>query len=999
MTNCEKYTRIADRVGLGYQTSPAFTKARFVKDMIKRVLAGEVKTEDIETEVATYFTDHSFDLGLKNRFQIAELAQTCIKQIERYTNSEKRTPLYPEAKQIKIGKQYKFVKPDEMFITYEENGDKYITVARLKCTKPSFTEKAVLEGKAVALPLYELLNFGRTMITGKGTEHVVAAMYFLSTQADVSYIEPMTGNSVIAFAPDFFGSSYLEGCNAKAGSHCSGNNVLTLVETYRNGHRLNVKTSGSGRTYRVKTVDYDAIFKDAVEANYAPKPASECTEADCRTCPIKDMCKYEMPPTMLEIEKETAKAKRMRLTPAQKQASEFDSGIVRINAGAGTGKTNTVKSHFVSLCQKGVDPTKILVITFTNSGAEEMRSRIVAGLKRNSINVNPSALWIMTFNAFGDILIKENYDKLGYSAKPKLIDDIEKARIISDLLNSSDRIPGLDYAHFTTDTRYVKGAIAVTKAVFTLVKKYQLNSGSVEECKNMLFDKFGIRLTEETVAKLIDLFYEYDESLKSNNLIEFEDQLSLIFELIFQDVDFIEKLGFEHIIVDEFQDTDQQQIELLKHMVNTTCFKSLMVVGDDSQSIYSFRDTSPEFIINFEKYIGQHVEDISLLDNFRSSPQIIDFANKINDLNVMKISKELNATLPDNDPVTVAGFFDSKEEYRYIVNQIKQNIEDGVKPEDICFIGFSKTELLRMASLLSEENIPSVMMNPELLIENSRVLAGLAMLDALQNPADKKAILTYASAIADSNLVDATTPDLSIAVSSATEELNEIRTLPENAKRLRIIDSLKKINKKDDEVYNAFLATMEFKPSVRNIYEYADDFREFGERAAFRRNHSYPGVVLTTAHSSKGLEWPYAYVSLSNFNSSSANSIEEVRRLLFVSATRAKNRLVITGQWVAGKTEYVNEKGIKKKASVYNTYLVESVNAIGNDLTYDDVYLMEELYNAIKAENRKKEAVLRKSAKADVRAYIPSDFIPRRTRQLRKKGRPVVVRHRRTVLR
>ena len=123
MTNCEKYTRIADRVGLGYQTSPAFTKARFVKDMIKRVLAGEVKTEDIETEVATYFTDHSFDLGLKNRFQIAELAQTCIKQIERYTNSEKRTPLYPEAKQIKIGKQYKFVKPDEMFITYEENGD------------------------------------------------------------------------------------------------------------------------------------------------------------------------------------------------------------------------------------------------------------------------------------------------------------------------------------------------------------------------------------------------------------------------------------------------------------------------------------------------------------------------------------------------------------------------------------------------------------------------------------------------------------------------------------------------------------------------------------------------------------------------------------------------------------------------------------------------------------------------------------------------------------
>ena len=978
--NCENYRNINQNFGLGHDDNINRLKSKFIKEQIKSLLEekanGSYEPEKVQESVEEYFNDPDNGFHWNHPEQMKKQAYDTARQILRYVNSETRTPLYLDGKVVQLANNcFNYVAPDEVFIIRKANGEKFYNLVKIKCSKPRISQKKAYSGNADALELFELLKYGQTILSKKGEEHVTASIYYLRKNTDRSEdANELNGK----FDSDFFGN---DGINSVA--YGSGN-IVSLTETYRNGLKI---TCGNAKNGAYVTLpDYDLIFKSAVEKAYSTISASECTAEQCNNCSIKNMCSkfFTEAPLAIEEEKVVARAKRFKLTKEQEQAADFEKGLCRINAGAGAGKTSVVKSHFVSLCNKGYDPEKILVITFTNSGAEEMRTRIVSSLTRNGITANPDSLWIMTFNAFGDLLLKKNYESLGYTASPKLVDDIERSHIIADLLASVPAIQGLDYRNFTMDSGYVKGALAVAKLVFSLAKKYQLSVTEVQRCSELLYSKYGISVRENAITELLKLFTQYDNMLHDANLVEYDDQISCLFELAYNDPTFFDKLGFEHIIVDEFQDTDEQQIDLLRKLIDTPSFKSLMVVGDDSQAIYGFRDTSPEFIINFEKYIGSPITDIYLLENFRSTPEIIDFANKVNDMNISKISKDLISTQKSGDPVTVVGFGDSNEEYSYIVNQIKQNIADGVKPEDIAFIGYSKAELRKMGDLLGKEGITSVMMNPELLQENSRVQAGLALLESLENPADRKALLTFASAYNEQNLMSLSFANGQKLINEVDELVSSCRRLPEPNKKLQIIELLKKLNRNNDEVFESFISTLEFKPTVKAMFEYARDFKEFGANAAFRRSHSYPGVVLTTAHSSKGLEWPYAYVSVSKFDSEEITKRlayeEERRRLLFVSATRAKKRLVVTGAWVAYK---VDIEGTKLKKNFYNKFLLNSFEAIGEEFSDEDLDQIYTAYKARKALKRKDE-----KEKKIVVTVTTRKFNPRPTRTLRRKGNP-----------
>lgn len=150
---------------------------------------------------------------------------------------------------------------------------------------------------------------------------------------------------------------------------------------------------------------------------------------------------------------------------------------------------------------------------------------------------------------------------------------------------------------------------------------------------------------------------EYDDCLHKSNLIEYADQELLIFELLKKNPFYFEDYGFEHIIVDEFQDTSQLQFEILKNIINSSLeFKSFLVVGDDSQSIFGFRGSDPRFIIEFEKKLGEDVQDFYLLENHRSTENIINFANKINSLNQNRVVKDLIPTREKGEPVVVEAF-------------------------------------------------------------------------------------------------------------------------------------------------------------------------------------------------------------------------------------------------------------------------------------------------------------------------------------------------------
>lgn len=988
MAKCKKAFDLKARFNIVHQDEDVKRKNSYIKHAIKDVLTEAVFPADVESNTVNYFTRKNPDGSYENGFNWKHpataryQARDAAKQILRYTNSEDRKPLYLDGKEIKVGKVKEEYWPDEVFIRTNSDGVRFIEVVKILTTAPKLRQGEANSGteKWQAYLLYKSLCYGRTLLEKKGAEHVKASLYFLRKKTDVfeQNGDPLTAS----FDKDFFNRQ--KGYVASAYAE----NIISLEEDYNRGLRITKVFTTNPRNKTGKVVElpnWDEIYANCIKANQGHKSADECTENDCKFCEMRASCKYENPPMKMEVEKVAKKGKRMLLNADQQAAANFDSGFCRINAGAGTGKTETVRAHFMALCDKGYSPYRILLTTFTNAGAEEMKNRIKnsrGGLRFKGHEVDVNDLSITTFNSFGDMLIKHHYKDLGFTAEPKVIDDVERKRIIADILKNVPEIPGLDYRNFTMDERYVKGALATAVAVFELVKRYELTSTDVSKCSGLLQEKYGFRANEAAVAGLLNVFEKYDTKLRDNNLIEYADQIAMISELAYQDIDFFEKLGYEHIIVDEFQDTDEQQIQLLQRLADTTCFKSLMVVGDDSQAIYSFRDTTPHFIIHFEDYIEGDLDDIYLLENYRCTPEIIDFANRINEMNVNRVAKNLVAHNPSGEPVTVVGFPDSVEEYNYIVEQVEQNIQEGVAPEDICLIAAKKTELQRMAALLAEKGIPSVMMNPEPLLENPRVLSAIGMLHALQNRDDNLGIFLYASALMGGKLDEEPATTQRKWFDYASDKLGSIRGLPDVVKKQKIMEFLQELDRGEDEVYENFLNTLEFKRTCNEIFRYVNDFEEYGKKVEVRRNHSYPGVVLTTAHSSKGMEWPYVYVSVSGFDKEethdSLKMVEETRRLLFVSATRAKKRLVVTGRWVAfKKTDAYNPR---LKENVCNRYLLNAYEAIDGAISREEAVEIHKIQYDLKKSARDEEKAAEKATDLKI-AKRKVKFNGRKTRQ------------------
>lgn len=160
----------------------------------------------------------------------------------------------------------------------------------------------------------------------------------------------------------------------------------------------------------------------------------------------------------------------------------------------------------------------------------------------------------------------------------------------------------------------------------------------------------------------------------------------------------------------------------------------MIVVGDDAQAIYGFRDTTPEYIIHFSDYIGHEVKDMYLLENRRSTPEILDIGNKVIALNTEKIDKSLIPTRESGKPVFLQGFHSKKEERFFIADEIEKLIQSGYKPEDICVIDRKRSGLTAIGTLLTEKGIPWISRVGQNLLLNSKVQAALGLCDAFIDP-------------------------------------------------------------------------------------------------------------------------------------------------------------------------------------------------------------------------------------------------------------------------
>ena len=413
-------------------------------------------------------------------------------------------------------------------------------------------------------------------------------------------------------------------------------------------------------------------------------------------------------------------------------------------------------------------------------------------------------------------------------------------------------------------------------------------------------------------------------------MIEFQDQELLIFDLLNKNPFYFEDYGVQHLIIDEFQDTSELQFEIVKNIINSSLdFQSLLVVGDDSQSIFGFRGSDPQFIVEFESKLGEKVTDFFLLENHRSTKRIIDFANKINALNVHRVIKDLKATREEGEPVHVEAFWNKNDEEDYVVAEIKKRIESGAKLEDIAYIGATRDQLLKIGTRLTEENLPWILLNPEPMFSNSRVNAAFSLAKFFDDTSATKDAFTYLNCASKSELLEKEDDDNILdRVQKLKAVADLIRTAEEPVKIATLMDMLHALND-EDEIYESFLEKVQLRTSYDEIIKYILDFSSYGEAETAKRSKDYPGIVLTTAHSSKGMEFPIVFNEISKYHTKTlrADEIEEKRRLLFVSSTRARDVLYVIGQVVS-----YGSKGNGKSVAdtrVKNRFLEESLEVQG----------------------------------------------------------------------
>lgn len=709
---------------------------------------------------------------------------------------------------------------------------------------------------------------------------------------------------------------------------------------------------------------FDNAAKTFFEAKHEQeKENSGCTPEECMSCSMYNVCSYIEPPISVDVMKEVKPISEIRLTHAQQQVIDYEEGVARINAGAGAGKTLVVAMRIVELLKKGYEPEDICLLTFTNAGAEEMTARVVQYCAGNGLLIDPARLTSTTFNAFCQNLLTTYFNELNYTAPPRVIPDETRSGIINRIIDQFPHIPEWNYAGSSTGqyAKFSKTALTSAKRMFSEIKK----EGYTRE-ENPYINEYD----PVSLDLLFQMYDEYDNTLHMRNFVEYDDQILQVFKLLEVHPTLFEEIGYRHIIVDEFQDTDLPQIKLLNKINDTASFKSFMAVGDDSQSIFAFRHTSPEYMINFGDYFGRF-DDFALVENHRSAGDIIDFANKVNALNENRVEKDLIATKPNGTGPVISGFYSQQSEYEWVANEIKKQIDSGKTPSDIAFLASDRNELTKMASILTGMGIPSILMNPIPFAQNSRVAALCTFYDSYAE-GSTRGLIDYQNAISHGGLRGANADDLERISEEFSEELRSgersLSRFVEYAKALDLEEA--------DECYQSFLEKIEYCQSTDELAEFFRDFKLYGSESMFKREGKYEGVCLTTVHSAKGLEWDVTYLSLSHFDKEANHRLaarfeqsgekDEVNRKWFVGATRAREELIMTGQYVLKFTN---------KECILNDYVRQAYDILGKPYGYTSG-----AYWATK-EQEKQEAMERAANALQIHASrgIKPDFSPSHT--------------------
>ena len=619
------------------------------------------------------------------------------------------------------------------------------------------------------------------------------------------------------------------------------------------------------------------------------------------------------------------------LNEQQKKGVFTTEGPVLLLAGAGSGKTRVLTHRTAYLIEEvGVNPYNIMAITFTNKAAGEMRERI-----DNLIGYGSESIWVATFHATCVRMLRRHIDRLGYDTNFTIYDADDQKTLMKDICKRLE-----------IDTKKYK-----EKNFLSVISHAKDELVSPEE--------FMLRAAGDYAKqKQAQVYREYQESLKKNNALDFDDLIVKTVELLKADAQVLDyyQERFRYIMVDEYQDTNTAQFELI-HLLSGK-YKNLCVVGDDDQSIYKFRGANIYNILNFEKYYPEATV-IKLEQNYRSTQNILNAANGVIGNNIGRKAKRLWTANDEGEKIKFEQFNTAYEEADYITRSILSDVTKGnYDYKDIAILYRTNAQSRLFEERFVVSNIPYKIVGGVNFYARKEVKDLLAYLKTIDNARDDLAVrriinvpkrgigATTLNRVGDYAQINEVSfyqalkmaddiPTLGKAAGKIKPFVNFIQMMRSKASVLPVSELLKEVIEETGYVRELELeGTDEAQSRIENIdellskvvtYEEGEEnptLSGFLEEVALvadidnlEEDNDY--VVLMTLHSAKGLEFPKVFLAgmedglfpsyMSITSDDSREELEEERRLAYVGITRAMDELTITcarQRMIRGETQY-----------------------------------------------------------------------------------------------
>lgn len=602
------------------------------------------------------------------------------------------------------------------------------------------------------------------------------------------------------------------------------------------------------------------------------------------------------------------------LNDRQKEAVLYGDGPLLILAGAGSGKTSVLTKRVAYLIkERNVSPSNIVAITFTNKAAKEMKERIIKEVGKEGYDIQ-----ISTFHSFGLRIIKENYEKLGYEKNFTIIDSDDSLTVVKKILKEM----GIDSTRF--NPKFIKNQISSCKNEMVTPEKY----------KNLVNDE----LSDITYK----VYKRYQDTLLRNNSLDFDDLLIKPIELFNKYKEVLENYQelFKYVFIDEYQDTNEAQY-ILSKMISAK-YKNICVVGDDAQSIYSWRGANFKNILNFEKDY-KNAKVILLEQNYRSTKTILNAANSVIKNNKNKKDKNLWTDNGVGEKIKYVRTNDEKDEASYVTREIRNLVNNGVSLDDIAVLYRTNSQSRTIEEGFLNSNIPYRIVGAFAFYSRKEIKDLLAYLKLIYNTKDDVSlmrIINYPKRKIGAKTIENLSMDAVLNgtsmfdVISSGKELEfkklilEMKEKSEVLSLTETIDMVLDLSGIKSELESEH--TLEADIRLENLNEFKSITKTFEEESGIasledflnevslvsdvndQKNDDLPKVTLMTIHAVKGLEYKYVFVIgmeeniFPHVNSCEEDGgIEEERRLCYVAITRAKEKLYLVNalrRMLYGKT-------------------------------------------------------------------------------------------------